>query len=288
MIATAIISSFESNTIDNTINVTRPISKPSGFNEYMIANNSYDNVHVVLSNILSIYDPVRLHENLLERCNVGAFAASIGSTTVGSTSPYVLDFDTVDSDNESSTNDNESDDDATITEWDQNLLDDMNIYLDALISSVGSTTASNPTGVTAKHLSKVWRIDTKTAEKTLDVRTQLLLWSDYPTLSRNFSTGDTMLRYKWIDQYFFMDTLFAHKKKGKSSQGYTCGKLFVTDQGFFHVIPMTNKSEVPMDLKMFAKDICAPDAIICDAAREQIFKEVRYFCYKIGTSIRVL
>ena len=64
----------------------------------MIANNSYNNVHVVLSSISSIYVPVRLHDNLLERPNKGAFAASIGSTTVGSTSPYVFDVDTVDSD----------------------------------------------------------------------------------------------------------------------------------------------------------------------------------------------
>ena len=72
-------------------------------------------MHVVLSSISSIYDPVRLHDNLLERRNVGAFAASIGSTTVGSSSLYVLDVDTVDSDDESSTDDNDSDDDATIT-----------------------------------------------------------------------------------------------------------------------------------------------------------------------------
>ena len=52
--------------------------------------------------------------------------------------------------------------------------------------------------------------------------------------------------------------------------------------------PMTKKGEVPMSLKMFAKDIGAPDAIICDAAREQISKEVCDFCYKIGTSICVL
>ena len=73
----------------------------------------------------------------MERRNVGALAASIGLTTVGSTSPYVLDVDTVDSDDESSTNDNENDDDATITEWDQNLLKDLDIDLDALISCVG-------------------------------------------------------------------------------------------------------------------------------------------------------
>ena len=65
-------------------------------------------------------------------------------------------------------------------------------------------------------------------------------------------------------------------------------QLFVTDKGFVRVIPMTKKIEVPMDFKMFAKDIGAPDAIICDATYEQISKEVRDFCYKIGTFIRVL
>ena len=54
-------------------------------------------------------------------------------------------------------------------------------------------------------------------------------------------------------------------------------KLFVTDKGFFHVIPMTKKSEVTMALKMFAKDIGAPDAILCGAAREHISKEVHDF-----------
>ena len=65
-------------------------------------------------------------------------------------------------------------------------------------------------------------------------------------------------------------------------------QLFVTDKGFFHVIPMTRKSEVPMAFKMFAKDIGAPDAIICYAVHKHIPQEVRYLCYKIGTSLRVL
>ena len=64
----------------------------------MIAKNSCDNVHVVLSRILSIYESIRLHDNLLERRNFGAFVASIVSTTVGSIIPYVLDVDTVDID----------------------------------------------------------------------------------------------------------------------------------------------------------------------------------------------
>ena len=86
-----------------------------------------------------------------------------------------------------------------------------------------------------------------------------------------------MLQYKRIDQYFFMGTLFSKKRKGKSSQGYTCMQLFVTEKGFFHVIPITKKSEVPMAFKMFAKDIGAPDAIICDAEHEHISKRVPDF-----------
>ena len=91
------------------------------------------------------------------------------------------------------------------------------------------TTDSNPTGVTAKNLSKVWRIDAKTAEKTLDVTTQLLRWSDDPNLSQKYWTCDRMLRYQRIDQYFFIDTFFMQEKKGKSSQGYTCMQLFFID-----------------------------------------------------------
>ena len=171
MIASAIIYASESKNIDNAIYNTRTIAKPSYFNECIIANNSCNNVHVVLSSISSIYYPIRLHDNILERRNAGAFSTCIGQTTVDSTISYVLDVDTVNSDDEYSTDDNKSDDDATFIEWDQNILDNMDIDLDALISSVRETTASKPTGVIAKHLSKLWRIDTKTAEKTLDVTT---------------------------------------------------------------------------------------------------------------------
>ena len=63
---------------------------------------------------------------------------------------------------------------------------------------------------------------------------------------------------------------------------------FVPDKGIVHVIPMKKKSEVPMALKVFAKGIGAPDAIIFDPASEQISREVRDLCYKIGNFIRFL
>ena len=153
MVASAVISASKSNLIDNKIKNTKPIANPLGFDECMIAKNSCDNIHFVLSSILSIYHPVQLHDKQLERRNIRVFAASIGLETFGSTSPYVSDVVSVNSDNES---DSEIDDNATITEWNQELFDNMDIDLDALISSVGATTASKPTGFTAKHLSKVW------------------------------------------------------------------------------------------------------------------------------------
>jgi hypothetical protein len=41
-------------------------------------------------------------------------------------------------------------------------------------------------------------------------------------------------------------------------------------------------------VKEFAKEIGAPDAIICDAAREQKSQDIRKFLGEIGTTLRVL
>ena len=85
-----------------------------------------------------------------------------------------------------------------------------------------------------------------------------------------------------------MDTLFATKKEGKLSHGNTCCQLFVTDKGFLHVVPMKQKSEVFMAVKMFAKEIGAPNAIICDMAKEQMSAKLKGFLNDIGTTLRAL
>ena len=51
---------------------------------------------------------------------------------------------------------------------------------------------------------------------------------------------------------------------------------------------MKTKKEVPQAVKQFAKEISAPDAIICDAAREKTSGYPREFCHKIGTTLRLL
>jgi hypothetical protein len=137
-------------------------------------------------------------------------------------------------------------------------------------------------------LSKIWKIDLKTAEQTLDVVSQFIKRTDDPKLSRNYGTNDRMLRYRRVTEYFFMDTFFATKKAGKSSRGRTCCQLFVTDKGFVYVVPMKSKAEVLQAVKQFAKEIGASDAIICDMAGEQTSHALKRFCQEIGTTMRVL
>ena len=49
-------------------------------------------------------------------------------------------------------------------------------------------------GVDPNHLSKIWRISQKEAQRTIDVTTQTSTRTDDPTLSRNYSKNDRMLR----------------------------------------------------------------------------------------------
>ena len=133
-----------------------------------------------------------------------------------------------------------------------------------------STNTSRPCGVTPEHLSKIWRISQGDARRTINTMTQTSVRTQDPTLSRNYGTNDRMLRYKCIQDYFFMDTFFATKKGGRSSRGHTCCQLFVTDKGFLYVVPMQKKSEVLQAIKQFAKEIGAPTSIIADMSGEQM------------------
>ena len=114
--------------------------------------------------------------------------------------------------------------------------------LDVFMAS--ATHADKPRGTSAETLSKVWRIDLETARKTLEVTSQYKSHSEDTEFSRKYSTNDRMLRYKRINEYFFMDTFFATSKGGKSTRGHTCVQVFVTDKGFIYVVPMKKHSDV--------------------------------------------
>jgi hypothetical protein len=62
----------------------------------------------------------------------------------------------------------------------------------------------------------------------------------------------------------------------------------MTDKGFIYVVPMTKEADVLKAVKQFAKEIGAPDALICDASKAQTSKDMKKFCNEIGTTLRAL
>ena len=54
------------------------------------------------------------------------------------------------------------------------------------------------------------------------------------------------------------------------------------------MVPIEWKSEVLAATKQFAKDVGAPDAIVCDMASEQLSSGVKQFCNAMGTLLRAL
>ena len=207
-----------------------------------------------------------ISDALEERATIGRFAMSIGSTNI-CFEDYL--FDTM-SENK--------DEPVCLGE----------LYLDSYFTA-SATHAEAPKNISAEQFSKIWRIDLNQAKKTLDGTTQKCKRADDLSLSRNYSTNDRMLRSnKRIGQFFFMDTIFVTKKARKLSRGNNCCQLFVSDKGFLSAVLMKSKSEAPAALKMFAKEIGAPDAIVCDAAGEQKSNAVNKFCHQIVTTLRYL
>jgi hypothetical protein len=107
------------------------------------------------------------------------------------------------------------------------------------------------------------------------------------SLSRRAGTNDRMLCYKRIQSMFFMDTFFV-TKRAKSVRGFTMMQIFVSDKGFVKVYGMTSQTDIPKAMKLFAKEVGAPNTFVCDPHSNQKSKEVRAFCLKIGCTLRVL
>ena len=136
-------------------------------------------------------------------------------------------------------------------------------------------------------MSKIWNISNDAASKALAQSTQYCRHGASNALSRQYSTNDRMLRYKRINSQFYTDTFFVTGST-KSTRDNTCAQLFVSDKGFVAIYPMKSKGEFPSALKLFCKEIGVPITLVLDPSGEQRSKEVRTFCNKVGTTLRVL
>jgi hypothetical protein len=145
------------------------------------------------------------------------------------------------------------------------------------IATIHAVSAGRSKGVSAEHLAKVWCIPHDDAARTIGVTTQSLRHDPDSSLSRNVGTNDRAVRYRKIKSFFFMDTLFV-TAAAKSSRGNICAQLFVSDKGFVAFYSMKKQQEVYLAVKKFAKEVGAPDVLVCDPHPAQIKREVREFC----------
>jgi hypothetical protein len=221
-----------------------------------------------------------------DKCNLGKFQIAIGSTTCSDQTFLAEDIQPRD--------DMVCDEFSQIEELDEPTLLNMlhsesntgEFDLDDIM--VSAVQEGPCKGVDKAHLAKIWRINEDTAQKTIDITTQRSVRSDNPKLSRNYGTNDRMMRYKHLNEYFYMDTLFATSKSKKTIRGNTCAQLFVIEKGFVYVVPMTKEADMLLAIKQFAKAVGARDALICDATKAQKSKAVKRFCLDIGTALKVL
>jgi hypothetical protein len=163
----------------------------------------------------------------------------------------------------------------------------VSVVLATALATIQAVSAGRSKGVSAEHLAKVWCIPHDDAARTLGVTTQSLRHDPDSSLSRNVGTNDRAVRYKKIRSFFFMDTLFV-TSAAKSSRGNICAQLFVSDKGFVAFYPMKKQQEVYLAVKQFAKEVGAPEVLVCDPHPAQIKREVREFCTQIGTTLKVL
>ena len=72
-----------------------------------------------------------------------------------------------------------------------------------------------------------------------------------------------MLRYNHVKSNAFIDTLFAESEiKGKRQ--FTCVRLFVTDFGYTHIVPMNYEKYFQHAMMNFFKNVGVLPAIIAN------------------------
>lgn len=152
---------------------------------------------------------------------------------------------------------------------------------------VSSADAAKAKKITPKLLSKIWCINEKLAEETINKNSHLNKQSAENLLSRQYSTNDRMLQYKRINSLFYTDNFFA-KNAGELTRCYTCMQIFVSEKGYAAVYPMHSMSEFKDCLHMFCKEIGVPETLVRDKAGEQTSNAVKHFSNQIGLKLHIL
>ena len=118
-------------------------------------------------------------------------------------------------------------------EWDDDLFRDLGEMIAQGEYTLGALDASRAGGtVSARDLSKLWRVKVQDAERTVNSTTQRHPQNLNTTVTRQRDTNDRMLRYRRLLSTFFTDTMVISEKY-KSTSRYRYVQVFVSDTGLF-------------------------------------------------------
>ena len=181
--ASAQVSAIENQAIDSVLQRSNQTAEEKVQPCWQPIPLEADEVVIALAAVSPTLDDQTLHALLQERADLGRFQMSIGSTNAMLGSHLVSD--TESQGDESPISDSEAIDDI----FEEASMGEINLD-EAML---GAAHAGKTTGVDPAVLAKLWRIDLKTAERTLEVTTQNCKRVDNPTLARNYGTNDRML-----------------------------------------------------------------------------------------------
>ncbi len=112
-----------------------------------------------------------------------------------------------------------------------------------------------------------WMIAPDRAKETVQRTTQRGVRTCLnPTLARQFLTIDWMLRYKWLPNTTFTDTMFAGTP---SRSGNKCAQVYTTSFGWARAHPMTKKGEANETLSLLFHRDGVPLTMVLDGLKEQ-------------------
>ena len=205
-----------------------------------------DGIRAQQANLSILFEPSLFFATISNQANISNISMSLGSTTADDSACEVF----------------------------QSKLPNIDLTSSLTIPFIASISAGCSQGVTPEHLSKIWRIPFDDAVKTLAMTTQLIQQNPGSLLSHNAGTNDRAVRFKTLRSKFFTDTMFA-TKAAKSLRGNTCCQVFVLDKDFLAPYPMRQELEYPLALKEFAKEVGAPDALVCDGSKTQNQQQVK-------------
>ena len=132
----------------------------------------------------------------------------------------------------------------------------------------------------AAHLSKLWGIGIKAAERTITSTTQLSQRDVIGNISRRVRTKIHQRRYRQLDGHlgrFSSDTFFS---KCRSLRGNNCFQLFTNRASFTKAYSMESKADAPFALNRFIHEVGVPTEIHTDGSKEQSQGRWKKICQK--------